>query len=56
VALLVVHAILGTHAKVSLGSFPPFLVVITGIAGMLLSAAGGRTGRVLRERGASPAE
>jgi hypothetical protein len=55
-ALLLVHAIVGTHAKVSLGSFPPFLVVITGIAGMLLSAAGGRTGRVMRERHASPAE
>jgi len=56
IALLVVHAILGTHAKVSLGSFPPFLVVITGIAGMLLSALGGRTARVLRERRASPIE
>ena len=55
VALLVVHAIVGSHAKVSLGSFPPFLIVITAIAGMLLSAIGGRTARVLRERRAAPA-
>jgi hypothetical protein len=56
IALLVVHAIVGTHAKVSLGGFPPFLVVITAIAGMLLSALGGRLARQGRERGATPAE
>jgi hypothetical protein len=50
VALLVAHAIAGTHAKVSLGSFPPFLVVITAIAGMLVSAAGGKIARLQRER------
>lgn len=55
-ALLVAHAIAGTTAKVSLGSFPPFLVVITAIAGMLLSALGGRLARAQRERGAAPAE
>jgi hypothetical protein len=55
-ALLLVHAIVGTHAKVSLGSFPPFLIVITAIAGMLLSALGGRTARVMRERRALSAE
>jgi ABC-type Na+ efflux pump permease subunit len=49
-ALLIVHAIAGTHAKVSLGSFPPFLVVITALAGMLLSAGGGRLARGQRER------
>jgi hypothetical protein len=49
-ALLVAHAIAGTHAKVSLGSFPPFLAVITAIIGILLGAAGGRIGRALRER------
>ena len=49
-ALLVAHAIAGTHAKVSLGSFPPFLAVITAIAGMLLSALGGRLARAQRER------
>jgi hypothetical protein len=54
VALLLVHAIAGTHAKVSLGSFPPLLIVITAIAGMLLSAIGGRTARVMRERRAAP--
>jgi hypothetical protein len=56
VALLVVHAIVGTHAKVSLGSFPPLLAVITAIAGMLLSALGGRIARVQRERRTPPAE
>ena len=50
VALLLAHAIIGTHPKVSLGSFPPFLAVITAIAGMLLSALGGRIARGQRER------
>jgi hypothetical protein len=50
VGLLVAHAIAGTHAKVSLGSFPPLLAVVTAVAGMLLSAAGGRIARGLRER------
>jgi hypothetical protein len=50
VALLLAHLIAGTHAKVSLGSFPPLLAVVTAIAGMLLSAAGGRRARALRER------
>lgn len=49
-ALLVAHAISGAEAKVSLGSFPPFLVVATAIIGMLASAAGGRIARVQRER------
>lgn len=56
IALLLVHAILGTHAKVSLGSFPPFLIVVTAIAGMLLSALGGRLARQGRERRATPEE
>jgi hypothetical protein len=56
VALLLVHAIAGTHAKVSLGSFPPFLAVITAIAGMLLSALGGRIARVQRERRSASTE
>ena len=50
IALLVTHAIVGTSAKVSLGSFPPFLVVITTIAGMITAAAGGRLARFRRER------
>jgi hypothetical protein len=49
-ALLLAHAIAGTHAKVSLGSFPPLLAVVTAIIGMLLSAAGGRIARAQRER------
>ena len=49
-ALLVAHAVAGTHAKVSLGSFPPLLAVLTAIIGMLLSAAGGRLARAQRER------
>ena len=49
-SLLIAHAIAGTTAKVSLGSFPPFLAVITAIIGMLLGAAGGRLARAQRER------
>ncbi len=51
-ALLLAHAIAGTHAKVSLGSFPPLLIVVTAIAGMLLGAIGGRIVRTQRARGA----
>ncbi len=53
VGLLVAHAIAGTHALVSLGSFPPFLAVVTAIAGMLLSATGGWMARTQRERRAA---
>jgi hypothetical protein len=56
IALLVVHAVIGTHAKVSLGSFPPLLAVVTAIAGMLLSALGGRIARLQREHRTPPAE
>jgi len=56
IALLLVHAIVGTHVKASLGSFPPLLAVVTAIAGMLLSALGGRIGRLQRERRTAPAE
>jgi hypothetical protein len=45
--ILIAHAIAGTGAKVSLGGFPPFLIVIDAIAGMLLGALGGRIGRSL---------
>ncbi len=48
VALLVTHAIVGTEAKVSLGSFPPFFAVVTAIIGMFLGAAGGRIARARR--------
>lgn len=50
IALLVAHAIVGTHAKVSLGGFPPFLVVITALVGMLLAAASGRIARIERAK------
>jgi hypothetical protein len=45
--ILIAHAIAGTTAKVSLGGFPPLLIVIDAIAGMLLGALGGRIGRAL---------
>jgi hypothetical protein len=50
IALLLMHWIVGTHAKVSLGGFPPFLAVLTAIIGMFLSAAGGRYARLRRKR------
>jgi hypothetical protein len=55
-SLLIAHAIAGTTAKVSLGSFPPLLAVVTAIIGMFLAAAGGRIARGQRERAAGPAE
>jgi hypothetical protein len=48
--ILLAHAIVGTHAKVSLGGFPPLLIVIDAIFGMLLGALGGRIARGMRER------
>jgi hypothetical protein len=48
VVLLVIHALAGTHAKVSLGSSPPLLAVLTTIVGTLLAAAGGRIARAQR--------
>jgi hypothetical protein len=50
IALLVAHAIAGTDATVSLGSFPPLLPVVTAIIGMLLGALGGRLARTMRDR------
>ncbi len=41
VALLLAHAVAGTHAKVSLGSFPPFVIVIDAVVGAILSSLGG---------------
>jgi hypothetical protein len=38
--VLLVHAIGGADAKVSLGSFPPFLIVIDAVAGALLGILG----------------
>jgi hypothetical protein len=48
--VLVAHAIAGTHAKVTLGSFPPLLIVIDAIFGIFLGALGGRLARGMRER------
>jgi hypothetical protein len=48
--VLLAHWIAGTHAKVSLGGFPPLLIVVDAIAGMLLGALGGRVVRGMRER------
>jgi hypothetical protein len=48
--LLLVHAAAGTHAKVSLGSFPPLPAVVTAILGSLFGAVGGRIAREMRER------
>ncbi len=48
--VLLAHWIAGTHAKVSLGSFPPLLIVVDAIVGMLLGALGGRVARGMRER------
>ena len=48
--LLVAHAIAGTDAKASLGSFPPLLIVLDAFVGIALGAIGGRVGRALRER------
>lgn len=55
-SLLLTHWLAGTDAKVSLGSFPPLLPVVTAIFGMLISAAGGWLCRVLRERGGAAPE
>jgi uncharacterized membrane protein len=43
--ILVAHQLAGTDAKVSLGSFPPLLIVIDAVAGALLAALGCRLGR-----------
>jgi hypothetical protein len=42
--LLIAHGIAGTDAKVSLGSFPPLLIVIDAVIGMLLGMLGARLG------------
>jgi hypothetical protein len=54
--ILIAHAIAGTHTKVSLGSFPPLLIVIDAIAGMFLGALGGRLGRALWARDSADSE
>ena len=57
-ALLVAHALAGTHAQVSLPKFAPMLAVFTAIVGMLASALGGRLRRTAtgRATGSASAE
>lgn len=43
--ILAAHQLAGTDAKVSLGSFPPALIVIDAVAGALLAALGCRLSR-----------
>ncbi|HEY7257020.1 MAG TPA: hypothetical protein VH476_10095 [Solirubrobacterales bacterium] len=45
IGLLLAHAVAGTHAEVSLGSFPPFVILIDAIAGGILAAIGGLISR-----------
>jgi hypothetical protein len=40
--ILIVHVLTGADEKVSLGSFPPFLIVIDAAAGALLGVLGAR--------------
>jgi hypothetical protein len=48
--VLIGHAIAGTEAHVSLGKFPPFLIVIDAFVGIFLGALGGRIARATRRR------
>jgi hypothetical protein len=50
IGVLLAHAVAGTHAEVSLGAFPPIVILIDAVAGAILAAIGGlisraRTGR-----------
>ena len=45
VGVLLAHAVAGTHAEVSLGSFPPVVILIDAIAGAILAAIGGLISR-----------
>jgi hypothetical protein len=49
-ALLVAHAVVGTHAQVKLPGFAPILAVFTAIIGMFAGALGGRLRRAAIER------
>lgn len=50
VAVLLAHAVAGTDAKISLGSFPPLVIVIDAIAGAILAAIGGSLSRAGQKR------
>jgi hypothetical protein len=45
IAVLLAHAVAGTHAEVSLGSFPPIVILIDALAGAILAAIGGLISR-----------
>jgi hypothetical protein len=45
IAVLLAHAVVGTHAEVSLGSFPPIVILIDALAGAILAAIGGLISR-----------
>lgn len=51
--VLLAHAVSGAGAKVSLGSFPPLLIAIDAIIGLLLGALGGHISH--RQRAVEPA-
>jgi hypothetical protein len=46
--VLIAHAITGADATVSLGGFPPLLIVIDAIIGMFLAALGGHFSQTRR--------
>ena len=48
IGVLLAHAVAGTDARVSLGSFPPFVIVIDAVAGAILAAIGGALSRSRR--------
>ena len=50
VGVLLAHAVAGTDAKVSLGGFPPLVIVIDAVVGAILAAFGGRFGGTRRAR------
>jgi hypothetical protein len=45
IGVLLAHAVAGTHAEVSLGSFPPIVILIDAVAGAILAAIGGLISR-----------
>jgi hypothetical protein len=45
IGVLLAHAVAGTHAEVSLGSFPPVVILIDAVAGAILAAIGGLISR-----------
>jgi hypothetical protein len=45
IGVLLAHAVAGTDAEVSLGSFPPLVIVIDAIVGAILAAIGGAISR-----------